>query len=53
MEDLQQKIRMLEGEVGNLQVQVSEYQQIVKELSDKLKLYDQVHGAVFMPSTKK
>ena len=43
-------IRKLEAEVGNLQVQNADYQQIVKELSDKLKLYENKYGTVFRPS---
>ena len=43
-------IRKLEAEVGNLQVQNADYQQIVQELSDKLKLYENKYGSVFRPS---
>ncbi len=43
-------IRKLEAEVGNLQVQNADYQQIVQELSDKLKLYENKYGTVFRPS---
>ncbi len=43
-------IRKLEAQVGNLEVQNSDYQQIVKELSDKLKLYENKYGTVFKPS---
>ena len=43
-------IRKLEAQVGNLEVQNADYQQIVKELSDKLKLYENKHGTVFRPS---
>jgi hypothetical protein len=42
--------KRLEFEVGNLQVQVAEYQQIIKELSDKIKLYEQKYGSVFKKS---
>ena len=44
------QIQRLEAEIGNLQVQNADYQQIVKELSDKLKLYENKYGAVFVPS---
>ncbi len=44
------QIKRLEAEIGNLQVQNADYQQIVKELSDKLKLYENKYGAVFVPS---
>ena len=43
-------IRKLEAQVGNLEVQNADYQQIVKELSDKLKLYENKYGTVFQPS---
>ena len=43
-------IRKLEAQVGNLEVQNADYQQIVKELSDKLKLYENKYGTVFRPS---
>ena len=36
IENKDKKIQELERDIGNLQFQVSEYQQIVKELSDKL-----------------
>ncbi len=50
IEDKQNIIRKMTAELGNLEVQVSEYQQIVKELSDKLKLYENKYGTVFKPS---
>lgn len=40
-------IKKLEAELGNYDVQIGEYQQIVKELSDKLKLYENKYGKVF------
>ncbi len=43
-------IRQLEAQVGNLKVQNADYQQIVKELSDKLRLYENKYGTVFQPS---
>ncbi len=39
IENKDKKIQELERDIGNLQFQVSEYQQIVKELSDKLTDY--------------
>ena len=42
--------KRLEFEIGNLQVQVAEYQQIIKELSDKIKLYEKKYGSVFKKS---
>ena len=50
IEDKDNIIRKMTAELGNLEVQVSEYQQIVKELSDKLKLYENKYGTVFKPS---
>ena len=40
-------IRNLEAEVGNLKVQNADYSQIVGELSDKLKKYENKYGTVF------
>jgi predicted nucleic acid-binding Zn-ribbon protein len=45
------EIKLLKAQLGNLEVQVSEYQQIVKELSDKLKKYEKKYGAVFIRSS--
>ena len=42
-----EKIRKLEAEVGNLQVQNADYSQIVGELSDKIKQYENKYGTVF------
>tara|TARA_B100000519_G_scaffold154227_1_gene135388 strand:+ start:604 stop:816 length:213 start_codon:yes stop_codon:yes gene_type:complete len=43
-------IKKLTAELGNLEVQNTDYQQIVTELSDKLKLYETKYGTVFMPA---
>ena len=43
--------KRLHAQIGNLEVQVAEYQQIVKELSDKIKQYEQKYGSVFVKST--
>ena len=43
-------IKQLEAQVGNLQVQNADYSQIVKELSDKLELYEKKYGVVFRSS---
>ena len=40
MEEQIQEIRKLRSQVGNLQVQIADYQQIVKELSDKVALLE-------------
>ena len=50
--DLQDEIRILRLQLGNLEVQITDYQQIVKELSDKLRLYEEINGAVFRPARK-
>ena len=42
-----ENIRKLEAEVGNLKVQNADYSQIVGELSDKLKKYENKYGTVF------
>ena len=47
-----EEIRLLKAQLGNLEVQIADYQQIVKELSDKLRLYEQKHGVVYKPSGK-
>ena len=48
--EVQQKdteIRKLSAQVGNLEFQNAEYSQIVKELSDRLRLYEEINGSVF------
>jgi len=46
--DKENNTRLLEARIGNLEVQLSEYQQIVQELSDKLKAYEEKMGSVFV-----
>ena len=43
-------IKKLSAKLGNLEVQNADYSQIVKELSDKLKLYENKYGTVFRAS---
>ena len=50
--DLQDEIRILRLQLGNLEVQIADYQQIVKELSDKLRLYEEINGSVFRPARR-
>jgi hypothetical protein len=50
--DRQAEIRLLKIQLGNLEVQIADYQQIVKELSDKLRLYEEINGTVFRPARK-
>ena len=45
-------IRKLSAELGNFEVQVTEYQQIVKQLTEKLELYEKKLGSVFRNSSK-
>ena len=46
-EDKDSIIKQLNAEVGNLKVQNADYSQIVGELSNKLKKYENKYGAVF------
>ena len=41
------EVKLLRAQLGNLEVQVADYQQIVKDLSDKLRLYETKYGTVF------
>jgi hypothetical protein len=52
IEEKDNQIRMLIAQQGNHEVQIAEYRQIVKELSDKLKLYESKYGTVFRPARK-
>lgn len=52
IEEKDNTIRKLSAQMGNLEVQNSDYQQIVKELSDKLSLYEKKFGVVFKSSSK-
>ena len=40
----------LTAEIGNLQVQIAEYRQILKEMTEKLNLYESKYGTVFRPA---
>jgi hypothetical protein len=40
MEEQVREIKRLRAHVGNMQVQIADYQQIVKELSDKIELLE-------------
>ena len=48
--DKDDNLKILKAKIGNLEVQVSEYQQIVKELTEKLQAYAQKMGSVFVKS---
>ena len=52
VKDLKLEIKMLRAQIGNLEFQNAEYSQIVKELSDKLRLYEEINGTVFRPARK-
>jgi uncharacterized coiled-coil DUF342 family protein len=47
MQDRESNTKLLEAEIGNLQVQISEYRQIIAELTEKLQKYEQKYGSVF------
>ena len=47
MSDKEDNRKLLEAEIGNLEVQISEYRQIIAELSEKLKRYEKKYGVVF------
>jgi len=53
IEDKDAQIKKLCAEIGNLEFQITDYQQIVKELSDKLRNYETLHGTVFRSSEEK
>ena len=44
------QIKMLLAKQGNHEVQIAEYSEIVKELSEKLKDYENTYGRVFRPA---
>ena len=50
IEEKDNQIKMLMAQQGNHEVQIAEYRQIVKELSDKLELYESKYGTVFKSS---
>ena len=47
IEEKDNQIRMLLAQQGNHEVQISEYRQIVRELSDKIRMYEHKYGMVF------
>ena len=47
LDEKDNQIRLLLAQQGNHEVQIAEYRQIVKELSDKIKLYENKYGTVF------
>lgn len=53
IETKDEQIKKLCADVGSLEFQISDYKQIVKELSDKLSNYETLHGTVFKSSEEK
>jgi len=47
MQDKENNKELLEAEIGNLEVQISEYRQIIAELTEKLQRYEKKYGTVF------
>ena len=47
MQDKENNHKLLEAEIGNLEVQISEYRQIIAELTEKLQKYEKKYGTVF------
>ena len=41
------EVKLLKAQIGNLEVQNSEYQQIIRELTEKLQKYEKKYGSVF------
>ena len=53
IEDKDVQIKKLCAEIGNLEFQITDYRQIVKELSDKLEKYNTKYGSVFTKGSSK
>ena len=52
LEERDNQIKLLLAQQGNHEVQISEYSEIVKELTKKLENYEKLHGTVFRPHRK-
>ena len=50
VEDQSNVINKMTAEIGNYDVQIAEYRQIILELSNKLKMYESKYGKVFKRS---
>lgn len=50
VEDQSNLINKMTAEIGNYDVQIAEYRQIIQELSNKLKMYESKYGKVFKRS---
>ena len=47
IEEKDRQIKSLCADIGSLEFQVSDYQQIVSELTERLKKYENIAGSVF------
>jgi wobble nucleotide-excising tRNase len=52
IDDKTAHIKKLCAEIGNLEYQITDYQQIVKELSDRLSNYETLHGTILKKTDK-
>ncbi len=52
IDDKTAQIKKLCAEIGNLEYQITDYQQIVKELSDRLSNYESLHGTILKKTDK-
>ena len=53
IEEKDAEIKKLCAEIGSLEFQITDYKQIVQELSDRLKNYESLHGTVLYKNDKK
>ena len=53
IEEKAAEIKSLCAEIGSLEFQITDYKQIVQELSDRLKNYESLHGTVLYKNDKK
>tara|TARA_B100000214_G_C23709858_1_gene509199 strand:+ start:345 stop:515 length:171 start_codon:yes stop_codon:yes gene_type:complete len=47
MQDKADNEKLLQAQIGNLEVQIADYRQIVQELTEKLMRYESKYGSVF------
>ena len=52
IDDKTAQIKKLCAEIGNLEYQITDYQQIVKELSERLSNYESLHGTILKKTDK-
>lgn len=52
IDDKTAQIKKLCAEIGNLEYQITDYQQIVKELSERLSNYETLHGTILKKTDK-